>query len=132
MFSENQSKARIGKVSIDIKANRYRIRFTYPHDKEDAYKTKIEIASEIITELVEFGFNIELVLADSLYGEASSLITTLNKYKIPWVLAIRNNHGVWMPANQKVRANKFFLYFRLHRSLLSLLLRIIPFTLVTS
>lgn len=28
MFSENQSKARIGKVSIDIKANRYRIRFT--------------------------------------------------------------------------------------------------------
>ena len=30
MFSENQSKARIGKVSIDIKANRYRIRFTYP------------------------------------------------------------------------------------------------------
>ena len=30
MFSENQSKARISKVSIDIKANRYRIRFTYP------------------------------------------------------------------------------------------------------
>ncbi len=62
--------------------------------KGDPYKTKIEIASEIITELVEFGFNIELVLADSLYGEASSFITTLNKYKIPWVLAIRNNHGV--------------------------------------
>ncbi len=75
--------------------------------KEAPYKTKIEIASEIITDLVEFGFNIELVLADSLYGEASSFITTLNRYKIPWVLAIRNNHGVWMPANQKVRANKW-------------------------
>ena len=62
--------------------------------KGDTYKTKIEIASEIITELVEFGFKIELVLADSLYGEASSFITTLNRYKIPWVLAIRNNHGV--------------------------------------
>ncbi len=31
----------------------------------DSYKTKIQIASEIITELVEFGFNIGLVLADS-------------------------------------------------------------------
>lgn len=32
----------------------------------DVYKTKIELASEILTELVEFGFEIELVLADSL------------------------------------------------------------------
>ncbi len=37
----------------------------------DVYKTKIEIASEIITELVDLGFLIELVLADSLYGESS-------------------------------------------------------------
>lgn len=41
--------------------------------KGDTYKIKIEIASEIITELVEFGFNlVELVLADSLYGKALS------------------------------------------------------------
>ena len=75
--------------------------------EEDKYKTKIELASLIITELVELGFNIELVLADSLYGEASSFIATLNKYKLPWVLAIRENHGVWMAASQKVRANKW-------------------------
>lgn len=31
--------------------------------------TKIELATEIIIELIELGFNIELVLADSLYGE---------------------------------------------------------------
>ncbi len=73
----------------------------------DKYQTKIELASAIITELVEFGFNIELVLADSLYGEASSFIATLDEYKIPWVLAIRSNHGVWMPSHQKVRANKW-------------------------
>lgn len=35
----------------------------------DNYKTKPEIAGEIIEELQEFGFNFELVLADSLYGE---------------------------------------------------------------
>lgn len=34
--------------------------------KEDKFKTKIELASEIITELIDFGFEIELVLADSL------------------------------------------------------------------
>ena len=49
---------------------------------KDKYQTKIELASEIITELVEFGFNIELVLADSLYGEASLFIANLDKYKI--------------------------------------------------
>lgn len=32
----------------------------------DQYKTKIELASELITELIETGFHIELVLADSL------------------------------------------------------------------
>lgn len=32
----------------------------------DKYKTKIELASEIITELIEEGFQIERVLADSL------------------------------------------------------------------
>lgn len=37
--------------------------------ESDKYKTKIELASEIITDLIELGFNIELVLADSLYGE---------------------------------------------------------------
>ena len=79
----------------------------------DKYKTKIEIASEIITELVEFGFNIELILADSLYGEASSFITTIDKYKIPWVLAIRSNHRVWMPGNQKVRGNKWCKFERI-------------------
>ncbi len=73
----------------------------------DIYKTKIEIASEIITELVELGLNIDLVLADSLYGEASSFIATVNKHKLSWVVAIRSNHGVWMPSNQKVRANKW-------------------------
>ena len=31
----------------------------------DVYKTKIELGSSMITELIEFGFNLELVLADS-------------------------------------------------------------------
>jgi len=79
----------------------------------DTYKTKIELASEIVNELREFGFKIELVLADSLYGEASIFIETLNKYKLDWVLAIRSNHGVLMPSSQRVRANKWAKFERI-------------------
>ena len=74
---------------------------------EDKYKTKIELASEIITELINEGFNIELVLADSLYGESSEFIKKLNEYELAYVVAIRSNHGVWLPANQSVKANKW-------------------------
>jgi SRSO17 transposase len=70
--------------------------------KSDQYKTKIELATEIITELVNEGFNIELVLADSLYGESSEFIRKLIEYKLAYVVAIRSNHGVWLPPNQKV------------------------------
>ncbi|NEU84637.1 IS701 family transposase [Nostoc sp. UIC 10630] len=73
----------------------------------DKYKTKIELASEIITELIESGFTIKLVLADSLYGESSEFIRKLAEYKLDYVVAIRNNHGVWLPAGQRVRANKW-------------------------
>ncbi|NET90199.1 MAG: hypothetical protein F6K45_19235 [Kamptonema sp. SIO1D9] len=70
---------------------------------EDSYKTKIKIAAEIITELVEVGFNIEVVLADSLYGEAKQCTRTLDNHNLSWIVAIRDNHGVWMPQEEKVR-----------------------------
>ena len=38
--------------------------------ESDSYKTKPEIAGEMIEELQAFGFKFELVLADSLYGES--------------------------------------------------------------
>lgn len=79
---------------------------------EDKYKTKIELAAEIITELIKFGFNIKLLLADSLYGESSQFINKLAEYKLDYVVAIRCNHGVWLPANQRVRANKWCKFAR--------------------
>lgn len=73
----------------------------------DQYKTKIELASEIITALVEEGFEIELVLADSLYGESSEFLRKLEAYNLAYVVAIRSNHAVWLPVEQRVRANKW-------------------------
>jgi SRSO17 transposase len=54
----------------------------------DRYKTKIQLASEIITELINEGFNMELVLADSLYGESSQFIKKLNEHELAYVVAI--------------------------------------------
>src|ERR671933_1962776 len=79
----------------------------------DNYKTKIELAIEIITELIDFGFKIELVLSDSLSGESSKFIRNLEKHQLPYVVAIRSNHAVWMPSDQKVRANKWCKFERI-------------------
>lgn len=79
----------------------------------DKYKTKIELASEIITELIEEGFQIELVLADSLYGESSQFLRKLGEYNLAYVVAIRSNHGVWLLSGQSVRANKWCKFERI-------------------
>lgn len=76
--------------------------------KEDKYKSQPQIASEMIRELQKMGFNFELVLADSLYGESdSNFLSVLNELSLNFVVAIRSNHGVWLPAGQRVRYNKW-------------------------
>ncbi len=62
--------------------------------EKDKYKTKTEIAAEIVEELVKLGFAIKVVLSDSLYGESSDFISSLNRNNLEYVVAIRNNHGV--------------------------------------
>jgi SRSO17 transposase len=69
----------------------------------DTYKTKPELAVEIIKELQQWGFRFEVVLADSLSGESGDFIGELEKRHLKYVLAIRSNHGVWLPPGQRVR-----------------------------
>ena len=74
----------------------------------DQYKTKPQIGGEIIKKLREIGFKIKLVLADSEYGESEeNFISILNQEKLNFVLAMRSNHGCWLPLGQKVRYNKW-------------------------
>lgn len=70
---------------------------------EDSYKTKPELAVEIIQELQTWGFRFEVVLADSLYGESSTFVSELEQLHLKYVVAIRSNHGVWLPPGQRVR-----------------------------
>lgn len=104
----NSAKSRSTLVCSSVKV--FKPRGTLKEN--DTYKTKIELASSIVTELIELGFKIELVLADSLYGEASSFISILDRHKLPWILAIRSNHGVWLSKEQKVRANNWCKFTR--------------------
>lgn len=68
----------------------------------EVYQTKLQLAQSIIEELVELGFKIELVLADSLYVESNLFVGFLDRLKLPWVVAIRSNHGVWMPEEVEI------------------------------
>jgi SRSO17 transposase len=44
-----------------------------------------------------------VVLADSLYGESGDFISQLDQVHLKFVVAIRCNHGVWLPPGQRVR-----------------------------
>ncbi len=74
----------------------------------DTYLSKPEIAADMIRQLQAWGFRFKLVLADSLYGESgSNFIDVLYELKLPFVVAIRSNHAVWLPKGQKVRCNRW-------------------------
>lgn len=77
-------------------------------DKGDTYKSKPEIAAGMIRELQALGFKFQLVLADSLYGESGSkFVDVLYQLKLNFVLAIRSNHAVWLPVEERVRCNRW-------------------------
>jgi len=69
----------------------------------DSYQTKPTIAVELIRQVHAAGFTVELVLADCLYGESGDFISALGGLNLRFVVAIRDNHGVWMPAGERIR-----------------------------
>ncbi len=70
---------------------------------EDEYYSKPQIAATMIRQLQARGFKFELVLADSLYGESKlNFVNVLDELKLPYILAIRSNHALWLPQDQEV------------------------------
>lgn len=63
-------------------------------------------------DIKEFGFNIELVLADSLYGESGNVIRVLEELELHFIVAIRSNHGVLVGPGQRVRYNSWRPYWQ--------------------
>jgi SRSO17 transposase len=74
----------------------------------DVYHSKPEIAARLVRQIQQMGFEIELVLADSLYGESeATFLGCLETLKLNFIVAIRSNHGVWLPKGQRVRQNRW-------------------------
>ncbi|MDJ1174324.1 transposase [Roseofilum capinflatum] len=67
---------------------------------------------EIADELRDYGFNIKLVLADSLYGEGSEFVRKLEEHNLCYIVSIRSNHGVLMPSHERVRENRWYKFKR--------------------
>ena len=76
----------------------------------DSYKTKPQLAIEILQEVKALGFEVELVLADSLYGESGDVINTIEQFGWSYIVAIRSNHGVLVGPGQRVRYNRWRAY----------------------
>ena len=73
----------------------------------DGYKTKPQLAIEIVEELVARGFRFSVVVADSLYGESGPFISALHRLHLRYVVAIRSTHGVWLPPGRRVRQTRW-------------------------
>jgi SRSO17 transposase len=80
---------------------------------QDIFKTKPQLAAEIIQELQERGFKFDLVLADTVYEECDSLISVLNQFQLNFIVAIRSNYGFWLAPSQRLRYTRWKKFHRL-------------------
>ncbi len=62
----------------------------------DTYQTQPALAVELSQERKRRGLTIDLVLADRLYGESGDFITALMTLNLLFVVAIRDNHKIWL------------------------------------
>jgi hypothetical protein len=70
-----------------------------PRGKTDpAFRTKPELAIDLVARARERGVSFRAVVADSVYGENPTFESALARADVPFVLAVRPSHGVWAPA----------------------------------
>jgi SRSO17 transposase len=70
-------------------------------------KSTPQIAIALIEEVLARGFRFRVVLADSLYGESGEFIGALHRHHLPYVVAIRSNHALWMLPGQRLRRRRW-------------------------
>ncbi len=73
----------------------------------DVFKSKPQLAVELIQELAAQGFHFSVVLADSMYGESWEFTTALERLGLAYVVAIRSNHIVWTFPGERVRQTRW-------------------------
>jgi SRSO17 transposase len=86
----------------------------------DKYLTKPQIGAILIKKLQLMGFNFNLVLADSLYGESgTNFVSVLDELGLNYLLAIRSNHSVGLLKGQYTQYSKWHKFKRVFSDLSS-------------
>jgi SRSO17 transposase len=71
-----------------------------PTGKADpAFRTKPQLAVELVDAALEAGFSFRAVVADCCYGENATFEGALAEASLPYVLALKPSSGVWAPAD---------------------------------
>jgi SRSO17 transposase len=73
----------------------------------DVFHSKPQLAIELMRRLAALGFRFSVVLADSLYGESSDFTSAVSRLGVPYVVAIRSNHGVWTAKGERQRQTRW-------------------------
>jgi SRSO17 transposase len=73
----------------------------------DVYKSKLQLAVELIQDLAARGFHCSVVLADSMYGESGEFTAALARLGISYVVAIRSSHHVWLFPGERARQTRW-------------------------
>lgn len=60
-----------------------------------AFRTKLQIARELVTAAVAAGIPFRAVVADSFYGEDTGFRERLHELRVGYVLALKPSHGWW-------------------------------------
>jgi len=70
-----------------------------PNGKADpAFRTKPQLALELVDAALEAGLSFRAVVADCFYGENATFEGTLAAAGLPYVLALKSSSGIWAPA----------------------------------
>ena len=68
--------------------------------KDPEFRTKPQIAWELVEQALEMELPFRAVVADSLYGENTDFCETLLESNIPFVMALGPSHAWWAPPEQ--------------------------------
>ena len=69
----------------------------------DVARSKPQLALELIEEVLALGLRFSVVLAERRFGESGPFLSALQRLGLPYVVALRSHHGVWLLPGQRLR-----------------------------
>jgi hypothetical protein len=72
----------------------------WPGSRNPGFRTKPQLAVELVHAAREAGIGFRAVVADCFYGDNPGFTDALVAAKVPFVLALKPRKGTWAPADQ--------------------------------